>query len=153
MKHLRNLKHNGKHYYGLLIFSQKQWFGVKNVLMLDLFQLLSSPDGLEWCGLLWCFYQNTHSDGTHSLQSIHAETLRPFLQTWWINKLIYISDVLRVSMFGWTIALSLMSYETAVQRSSALLKPMRPALFHKTSLPTSQLISVSLTYFEPNHSQ
>ncbi len=43
-------------------------------------------DGLEWCGLLWCFYQtliltapihcrasiDSHSDGTHSLQSIHC---------------------------------------------------------------------------------
>ncbi len=42
-------------------------------------------DGLEWCGLLWRFYQtfiltapihcrasiDSHSDGTHSLQSIH----------------------------------------------------------------------------------
>ncbi len=45
-------------------FSQKQQFEVKNVLMLDLFQLLSSPDvnwwtGVVWitCVLLWCFYQ------------------------------------------------------------------------------------------------
>ncbi len=37
---------------------------VKNILMLDLFHLLSSPDvnwwtGVVWitCGLLWCFYQ------------------------------------------------------------------------------------------------
>ncbi len=48
-----------------------------------LLQMLT--DGLEWCGLLWCFYQTliltapihcrasigSHSDGTHSLQSIH----------------------------------------------------------------------------------
>ncbi len=143
-------------------------------------------DGLEWCGLLWCFYQtliltapihcrasiDSHSDGTHSLQSIHwlsfwrhpftaehllaliltapihcrasidshsdgthhcrasigshsdgthslqsihwlsfwrhpftAETLitmqRQFLQIWWRrNKIIYISDGLRVSTFS-----------------------------------------------------
>ncbi len=31
--------------------------GVKNVLMLDLFQLLSSPDDNWWTGVLWCFYQ------------------------------------------------------------------------------------------------
>ena len=44
--------------YGLLCI----W--VKNILMLDVFQLLSSPDvnwwtGVLWitCGLLWCFYQ------------------------------------------------------------------------------------------------
>ncbi len=31
-------------------------------------------DGLEWCGLLWCFISclDSHSDGTHSLQSIHC---------------------------------------------------------------------------------
>ncbi len=45
---------------------------IKNVLMLDLFQLLMLADGLEWCGLLWCFLLDSHSDGTHSLQSIHC---------------------------------------------------------------------------------
>ncbi len=31
-------------------------------------------DGLEWCGLLWCFISclDSHYDGTHSLQSIHC---------------------------------------------------------------------------------
>ncbi len=79
----RPLFHWRKRYYGLCthIFNQKQWFEVKNVLMLDLFQLLSSQDvnwwtGVLWitCGLLFCFYQlfDSHSDGTHSLQSIHC---------------------------------------------------------------------------------
>ncbi len=43
-------------------FSWKQWFEVKNLLMMDLFQLLASQDvnwwtGVVWisCGLLWCF--------------------------------------------------------------------------------------------------
>ncbi len=43
-----------------------------------MFQLLSSPDvnwwtGVVWitCGLLW-FFSNSHSDGTHSLHSIHC---------------------------------------------------------------------------------
>ncbi len=35
-----------------------------------LLQMLT--DGLEWCGLLWCFLSDSHSDGTHSLQSIHC---------------------------------------------------------------------------------
>ncbi len=49
------------------------------------FSLQMLTDGLVWCGLLWCFYQtliltapihcrasiDSHSDGTHSLQSIH----------------------------------------------------------------------------------
>ncbi len=43
-------------------FGQKWWFTVKNALMMDLFltnmQLFKMLiDGLEWCRLLWCFYQ------------------------------------------------------------------------------------------------
>ncbi len=48
-------------------------------------KLLSSPDVNWWTGVVWCFYQtliltapihcrasiDSHSDGTHSLQSIH----------------------------------------------------------------------------------
>jgi len=44
--------------------SQKQWFKVQNVWMMDLLSYRCSScllqmltDGLEWCGLLWCFYQ------------------------------------------------------------------------------------------------
>ncbi len=68
--------------YGLLF---KQWFEVKNVLMMDLCltssQLLAHntlTDGLEWCGLLVDYCDvfisclDSHSDGTHSLQSIHC---------------------------------------------------------------------------------
>ncbi len=35
-----------------------------------LLQMLT--DGLEWCGLLVVFLSDSHSDGTHSLQSIHC---------------------------------------------------------------------------------
>ncbi len=49
---------------------------VKNVLMLDLFQFLSSQDVNWWTGVVWIivmFYQlDSHSDGTHSLQNIHC---------------------------------------------------------------------------------
>ncbi len=48
---------------------------VKSVLMLDLFHLLSSPDVNWWTGVLWIivmFLSDSHSDGTHSLQSIHC---------------------------------------------------------------------------------
>ncbi len=47
---------------------------VKNISMLDLFQLLSSPDVNWWTGVVWIivmFLSDSHSDGTHSLQSIH----------------------------------------------------------------------------------
>ncbi len=43
--------------------------------MLDLFQLLSSPDVNWWTGVVWIivmFLSVSHSDGTHSLQSIHC---------------------------------------------------------------------------------
>ncbi len=56
-------------------FSRKQPFEVKNVLMLDLFQFLSSPDVNWWTGVVWIivmFLSDSHSDGTHSLQSIHC---------------------------------------------------------------------------------
>ncbi len=48
---------------------------VKNILMLDLSHLLSSPDVNWWTGVLWIivmFLSDSHSDGTHSLQSIHC---------------------------------------------------------------------------------
>ncbi len=63
-----------------LVFSWKQWFKVKNVLMMDLF-LLSSQDVNWWTGVVWitCGYcdvfincLDSHSDGTHSLQRIYC---------------------------------------------------------------------------------
>ncbi len=42
---------------------------VKNILMLDLFQLLMLTDGL-W--IIVMFLSDSHSDGTHSLQSIRC---------------------------------------------------------------------------------
>ncbi len=51
---------------------------VKNILMLALFQLLSSPDVNWWTGVVWITCDvldsclDSHSDGTHSLQSIHC---------------------------------------------------------------------------------
>ncbi len=46
--------------------------------MVELFQLLSSQDINCWTGVVWIivmFLSDSHSDGTHSLQSIH----------WWAN--------------------------------------------------------------------
>ncbi len=48
---------------------------VKNILMMDVFHLLSSPDVNWWTGVVWIivmFLSDSHSDGTHSLQSIHC---------------------------------------------------------------------------------
>ncbi len=67
------LFHWRKSYYGLWTHIL-----VKNVLMLDLFQLLSSPDVNWWTGVVWITCDvfisclDSHSDGTHSLQSIHC---------------------------------------------------------------------------------
>ncbi len=58
-----------------LYFSQRQRFEVKRVLLMDLFQLLSSPDVNWWTGVLWIivmFLSDSHSNGTNSLQSIHC---------------------------------------------------------------------------------
>ncbi len=48
--------------YGVLVI---------NILMLDLFQVLSSPDVklMDWSAEM--FLSDSLSDGTHSLQSIH----------------------------------------------------------------------------------
>ncbi len=55
-------------------------------------------DGL-WITVM--FLSDSHSDGTHSLLSIHCWEWRnaTFLQIWWRNKLISISDGLGVSTF------------------------------------------------------
>ncbi len=95
----RTLFHWRKSYYGL-------WTRilVKNILM-DLFQLLSSPDvnwwtGVVWitCALLWCFYQLFGlSFWRHPFTAEHP-LLRhwcrdTFLQTWWRNILILGEDI------------------------------------------------------------
>ncbi len=63
---------------GNILFGSDGCKKLKNVLInllqtcsLSLHMLLT--DGLEWCGLLVLFLSAvwTHSDGTHSLQSIH----------------------------------------------------------------------------------
>ncbi len=48
-------------------------------------------------------FLDSHSDGTHSLQSIHwwaSDLNATFLQTWWRNKLIFILDSIRVHTFS-----------------------------------------------------
>ncbi len=99
----------------------KQQFEVKNVLM-DLFltnmQLLSSPD-VNW--VLWIivmFLSDSHSDGTHSLKSIHcwdtdAEThfYKPDEETnsstsWIVWGWAHFQHN---SIFGWTIRLKCLS--------------------------------------------
>ncbi len=92
--------------------SKKPCIEVKNILMMDLFHLLSSHDvnwwtGVVWitCGLLWCFYQLFGlSFWRHPFTAEHP-LLRhwcnaTFLQIWWRNKLIYIMDGLRVRTFS-----------------------------------------------------
>ncbi len=89
----------------------------QNVLLLLIFYLQTHSfslhkviDGLEWCGLLVDYCDvfisclDSHSDGTHSQQSIHS--LRQwcnatFLQIWWSNKLIYILDGLNYGSANW----------------------------------------------------
>ncbi len=91
------LFHWRKSYYGLWthILVKKCWI----CLIFCLLQMLT--DGLEWCGLSWCFYQL--SFWRHPFTAEHP-LLRhwcrdTFLQTWWRNKLILISDELRMNTF------------------------------------------------------
>ncbi len=58
---------------------------------------------MDWSGVDYCdaFISclDSHSDGTHSLQSIHWWDTDAVLQIWWRKKLIYISDGLRESKY------------------------------------------------------
>ncbi len=79
----RTLFYWRKCYYGLCIHIL-----IKNILMMDLFHLLSSQDinwwtGVEWitCGLLWCFYQLFGlSFWRHPFTAEH-----PLLRQWYIS--------------------------------------------------------------------
>ncbi len=113
-------------------------------------QLLSSQDVNWWtrvvwitCGLLWCFYQLFGlSFWRHPFTAEHPLVSKwcnaTFLQIWWRNKISTSWMAWGRVIFGWTIPLSLMSYETAVKSSSAL-SPSETngtwGLSHKTSLP------------------
>ncbi len=86
----------------IMDFGQKQQFEVKDILMMDLFELLSSPDVNWWTGVVWIivmFLSDSHSDGTHSLPLLRHWCNATFLQIWWRNKLILISDDLRMSKY------------------------------------------------------
>ncbi len=102
-------------------FSQKHQFDVKNVLMLDLFHLLSSPDVNWWTGVVWIivmFLSDSHSDGTHSLQSIHCwdtdaethfsksdeETNSSTSRMAWVW-----AHFQHIFIFGWTVSLSILA--------------------------------------------
>ncbi len=75
---------------GDLYFSWKQMFKAKNVLMIDLIltntELFTPQDIIWWTGVVWIIVMFlsavwTHSDGTHSLQSIH----------WWSDVMLHFS--------------------------------------------------------------
>ncbi len=102
-------------------------------LFLTNMQLLSSQDtdGLEWCGLLVDYCDvfisclDSHSDGTHSLQSIHCwdtDGMLNFFKSEETNKLIYILDGLRMTTFlFWTPSYRLQNEHTHVNEAKPLL--------------------------------
>ncbi len=84
---------------GLKLKTSQCWI----CLSFCLLQMLT--DGLEWCGLLWCFYQLFGlSFWRHPFTAEHPLVRHwcsaTFLQIWWRNKLIYILDGLRVRTFS-----------------------------------------------------
>ncbi len=103
-----------------LYFSWKQWFEVKKHLNSGFVSYTlhkTLTDGLEWCGLLWCFYQLFGLSFWRHPFTAEDPLLSKwwnatFLQIWWRNKLIYILDDLRggthfqqIFIFEWTIPL------------------------------------------------
>ncbi len=99
---------------------EELWFiWVKNVLMLGLFQFLSSPDVNWWTGVLWCFYQTLILTAPIHCRASIAEThfSKPDEET---NS----STSQMICMFssdlvcGWTSALR--SRLTALQQSGGL---------------------------------
>ncbi len=81
--------------------------------MMDLFltnmQIFTSEDITWWTGVVWitygllCFYQDFHSDGTHSPQGIHlwaSDVMVNFSKSIRRNKHLYVMNGLRVSTFS-----------------------------------------------------
>ncbi len=119
----RPLFHWRNHYYGLwtLISARSNSLNLKKkVLMMDLFQLLSSPDvnwwtGVVWitCGLLWCFYQLFGLSFWRHPFTAEDPLLRQwlnatFLQIWWRKTHSHLgwSESEHIFIFGWTVPLT-----------------------------------------------
>ncbi len=79
----------------------KLWLIIDNGIFMT-WRTIKQPliDGLEWCGLLWCFYQlfgllfwRHPFTAEHPLLRQWCNVT--FLQIWWRHKLIYVLDDLR----------------------------------------------------------
>ncbi len=103
--------HWRKQYYGM----EDSYFDVQIVLLMDLvfftnIELFTSQGINRWTGVVWITCDvfisclDSHSDGTHSLQSIHwwaSDVMLHFSKSVPMKKkLIYILDGLRVSTFS-----------------------------------------------------
>ncbi len=119
-------------------YGQKLKYEVKDVLMMDLFltntQLWSSPDVNWWSGVDYCDViiscLDSHSDGTHSLQSVRC---------WASDAMLYFSKsdeetnsstswmiwgrghVQLISILGWSISISEMLCWHSRARSETLV--------------------------------
>ncbi len=93
---------------------------LKRIIQIYLWQTCSFSlhkmltDVPEWCGLLWCFYQQfSHSDGTHSLHRIHLWASVIMLN---VSKSVLIKSQIQIHLgwvhfqqmfiIGWTIPLN-----------------------------------------------
>ncbi len=141
------------------------WFKVKNIFCFNicffwLHKMLT--DGLEWCGLLvdYCdvfsSFLDSHSDGTHSLQStlVMLWCISPSL-FWWRNKLLYglkMSKGFSKLKFLWAIALNLAcmffsSSGTDQQSEFFLLSCDQIQLLHNSCVTLAEILVSSQQIF------
>ncbi len=62
---------------------------------------------MDWSAVDYCdVFISSHSDGTHSLQSIHCWDTDAETHFWWRNKLRWTEGEQIFSVFGWAVSLS-----------------------------------------------
>ncbi len=78
---------------------------------------------MDWCGLLWCFYQSLILTAPIHCRASIADKwcIATFLQIWWRNKLILILDVMSVSPFSANIIFLRELFLERIQNISPLI--------------------------------
>ncbi len=92
----------------VLLWIMDSYFSQKRM---DLSHLLSSPDVNWWTGVLWIivmFLSDSHSDGTHSLQSIHCWDTDAVMHFYKPDEDTHLHAYSKCSYFGWAIPLNIL---------------------------------------------